>query len=235
MHNVALRRFANEYDMSKNSDDSGKVSWWTNGWEIFGKFMAIVTCTGVIVTIYINLSPSGPDLVGYGWHTNLHYPPQFEAARDSIKNRTSSRYLYDFIMGRDSTISHIYRDSLRSIVSELSDSIQAVFEEDFVYYRGYVIIKIRNEGDRVASDIVLDIPRRGIALINHPDTVQYVTQVDRNVSLNNLRPGNIVEVQIWAEHHIFTADEGTLQITYDRGVGSISFSKEFSGIWRIYR
>ena len=162
----------------------------------------------------------------------MYYPPQFEAARDSLKNRTTSHYLYDFIVERDSTI---FQDSLQRIASELSDSIQAVFEEDFVYYRGYVIIKIRNEGDRVASDIVLDIPRRGIALINHPDTVQYVTPVDRNVSLNNLRPGNIVEVRIWTEHHIFTADEGTLQITYDRGVGSIAFSKEISGIWRIYQ
>ena len=232
MHGVVLEQFVNEYDMSKNSDDSEKVSWWTNGWEFFGKFMAVVTCIGAIVTIYINLSPSGPDLVGYGWHTTLYYPPQFEAARDSLKNRTTSHYLYDFIVERDSTI---FQDSLQRIASELSDSIQAVFEEDFVYYRGYVIIKIRNEGDRVASDIVLDIPRRGIALINHPDTVQYVTPVDRNVSLNNLRPGNIVEVRIWTEHHIFTADEGTLQITYDRGVGSIAFSKEISGIWRIYQ
>ena len=196
--------------MSKNSDDSEKVRWWTNGWAVFGKFMAIVTCIGAIVTIYINLFPSGPDLVGYGWHTTLYYPPQFEAARDSIKNRTTSHYLYDFIAERDSTIS---QDSLQRIASELSDSIQAVFGEDFVYYRGYMIIKIRNEGDRVASDIVLDIPRRGIALIDHPDTVQYVTQVDRNVPLNNLRPGNIVGVQIWTERHIFTPDEGNLQIT----------------------
>lgn len=79
MHGVVLEQFANEYDMSKNSDDSEKVGWWTNGWEMFGKFMAIVTCAGAIVTIYINLSPSGPDLVGYGWHTTLYYPPQFIA------------------------------------------------------------------------------------------------------------------------------------------------------------
>ena len=61
-----MKEFANGYDMSKNSDDSEKVSWWTNGWEFFGKFMAVVICIGAIVTIYINLSPSGPDLVGYG-------------------------------------------------------------------------------------------------------------------------------------------------------------------------
>ena len=218
--------------MSKNSDDSEKVSWWTNGWEIFGKFMAIVTCTGVIVTIYINLSPSGPDLVGQGWYTNWVYPPKFKAAHDIIKNRTSSRYLYDFIKKRNSTISHTSRDSLLSIVSELSDSIQATVEEGFVYYQGYAFITIRNNGDRVASDIVLDFPGRGIALITHPDTAQYVTRVDRNVSLNKLRPGNKIEVNIWTVFFLFKVTEDRFRITYDSGVGSIAFSKEFLGFGR---
>ena len=193
--------------MSKNSDDSEKVSWWTNGWETFGKFMAIVTCIGAIVTIYINLSPSGPDLVGRGRYTDFVVPPNLEAAYDSLKNRTDPHYLYDFIKERNSTMSHISQDSLLNIVSELSDSIRAGFGADFVHsvqkYRDYVLIKIQNEGDRVASDIVLDFPSHGIARITHPDPAQYVTQVDRNVSLNKLRPGNNVQVEIWIESHIW--------------------------------
>ena len=84
MHGIALGQFKNESDMSKNSDDSEKVSWWTNGWAIFGKFMAIMSFIGVAVTIYINLFPSGPDIVGHGWYTNWVYPPKFKAAHDSI-------------------------------------------------------------------------------------------------------------------------------------------------------
>ena len=61
--------------MSKSSDDSEKVSRWSNGWAVFGKFMAIVTCIGAIVTIYINLFPSTSELVGHGRYTDFVVPP----------------------------------------------------------------------------------------------------------------------------------------------------------------
>ena len=216
--------------MSKNSDASEKANWWTN----FGKVMAaIIACIVGIVTISINLFPSGPDLVGHGWHTDFAVPPNLEAAHDSLKNRTDPHYLYDFIKERVSTTS---QDSLPNILFELSDSIRAGFGEDFVYsfqkYRSFVFITIRNEGDRVASDVVLDFPVEGIARITHPDTAQYVTQVDRNVSLNKLRPGNNVQVEIWTGSHIWGNFEEGFRITYANGVGSIAFSKRFSGYRR---
>ena len=202
MHGVALGQFANEYDMSKNSDDSEKISWWTNGWAVFGKFMAIMSFIGVVVTIYINLFPSGPDLVGRGRYTDFVVPPNLEAAHDSLKNRT-------FPLG---------------------------FGEDFVHsfqkYRVYVAITIQNEGDRIASDIVLDLPIEGIARITHQDKSRQVSQVARTVSLKELRPGNNVQVEIWTESHIKEDSEDEFRITYANGVGSIAFSKRFSGYQR---
>ena len=219
--------------MSKSSDDSEKVSRWSNGWAVFGKFMAIVTCIGAIVTIYINLFPSTPELVGHGRYTDFVVPPHIEAAHDSLKNRTASRYLYDFLKDRNSTTS---RDSLFNIVSELSDSIQAGLGKDFVYslqkYRGFVFIKIRNEGDRVASDVVFDFPSKGIARITLQDESRYVAQVARTVSLGGLRPGNNIQVEIWTESHIGEDSENGFRLTYANGIGSIAFSKRFSGYQR---
>ena len=65
-----------------------------------------------------------------------------------------------------------------------------------------MFIKIRNEGDRVASDVVFDFPSKGIARITLQDESRYVAQVARTVSLGGLRPGNNIQVEIWTESHI---------------------------------
>jgi len=207
-------------------------------WAAFGKFSVILVALATIITIYKALFPSNVELAITGQYNTFGLPPDIEQDI-GILGKMTSRYFLKGILSESvedeevelrSHISDIATRFADSLQTAIGDNFSSLYGFSFPSYRSYVYLLIKNEGDKKASDIVLDLPISGVALITEHDENQRTVEFKKSLKLNDLRPKSEMHVAIWSdERSINRYQEPDFKLTHKDGVEGISFGYSVFG------
>ena len=89
---------------------------------------------------------------------------------------------------------------------------------------------LKNKGSKTATDIVIDFPGKGLAVIVNPDDSRKTINFNRVIKLDNLRANNVIVLAIWSESEFFTYNYDDINVTHKNGVGEVTWPIEATGI-----
>jgi hypothetical protein len=202
-------------------------------WAAFGKVSAVLTAVGTIVGIYLTVNPSGPELAGKCDYNSYALPPDLISALADVRQSQTWDSIREELK-KSWGENEAPKDFPEfEVARHLSEFMEAKWPENFRFgtgpYRGFWYITIENSGNRIADDVVLDMPLAGIALITGRDEQQEIKTITKTVSLGALRPGDSVAVALWSEEGGSWADSSDFRLTHAGGTGVVSFPSSFYG------
>jgi len=201
-------------------------------WAAFGKLSAVLTACGTIVGIYLAINPSGPELLAKCDFNSYALPPDLIKTIDDVHQSESLDAIQREMAALEGEKNKPMGMSKFELARRLNVYLEAKWPKKFRYssnpYRGFWYISIQNTGNRIANDVVLDIPLTGVALVTGRDQAQEIQTITKTLRLGSLRPGDSITVALWSEEGTSFYSSG-FRLTHAGGVGSVSFPSSFYG------
>jgi len=207
---------------------------------LVGKIGALVALAIGLFTIYSKISPSGPDLIARcDFHCDYALPPDLVLGMEDLQQSIS----FDTIQSEVEKFLNESGEPEDFPKHELANRLRTSFEDRWPKrfrfidhfqsfdrpYDSLWRITLENSGDRIAEDVVLDIPLSGIAEITGRDGAIEVKDVTRTVPLGSLRPGDSITMDLWAREKLFV-DTSDFRFTHREGVGDVEMPTSLYGV-----
>jgi len=203
-------------------------------WAVFGKISLVVTVVGGIIGIYLVVFPNGPNLVAKCDYNSYALPPDLIK---TIRNVQQSESSFAIAKEMESIWNETNKpeESLKTdaVANHLEAFLEANWPEKFRFsanpYQSFWYITIQNSGNRIANDVVLDVPLTGVALVTGRDEAQKVQVITNTIPLGPIRPGDSISLAIWASDKSTWVESSDFRLTHASGIGSVSFPSSFYG------
>ena len=211
---------------------------WQRLWAGFGKVSAVLVAIGLIVTISKALWPPGPRLKVVAEYSSFTLPPDLVTILDDAERRTSMPYLYEELSKLNEPNATDFRARTRT--SDYAKAVSRIVGHDSLRdgtlpsnrYYSFVSLDVRNRGSLPATDVTLDTPLTGLALVTPIDANQTTVPFNRRLKLGELRAKDVKHVDIWSKTRMIQVYEEDFRISCSQGTGSISFGCTVYGLWR---
>lgn len=199
-------------------------------WATLGKIGVVVGILVGFVKLVEVLKPSGPKLVAYCEYSSYKPSPVLLGGSDSLRRTIASEGFLETIKSQfKSDESQISKVHLRNLISDfLKKNME--FLSECCEYRSQVIVKISNKGDRVAENVVIDIPISGTFRQSSSDIKSVVSKFENVVNVGAIRPGNSVVIELWSSDRFDNYLIESTHLTHSLGVGELCFPTLAYGI-----
>ncbi|MCB1689595.1 MAG: hypothetical protein KDI33_13965 [Halioglobus sp.] len=201
-------------------------------WTIFGKVSVVVTTIAALAGVWMILSQENEDLELYISAHPYNISPNLQKAISKNFRVFSYSELMDELEKKvhPETLSNSELDLVSTIHDMHTDTWEEINEYFFDNYGGYSKINVTNTGNKTASDIVIDFPERGLAVIRNTDGSQEHIEFNRVIPLKDIRAGSETSIEIWTNSKISPYDLDSISITHKNGVGDTSWPANATGI-----
>lgn len=204
-------------------------------WTAFGKFSAVITTIAALVGIWVFITQEHEDL-------ELYVDAQSYITSPDLKNKISEHFSF---YSRDNLKELLKNTSLpNELIENKYELVNFVMElqakswgMDILYtpyqppiYEGYNYLKLSNTGDKIATEIAIDFPEKGIALVINPDKSIKTIKFNRVINVDDLRAANDIIVLIWSENMLSKYDYEKINVTHKNGIGEVTWAIEATGI-----
>ena len=204
-------------------------------WIFFGKVSAVITTFAALVAIWVVGTQISEDL-------ELYVDSRSYSVRPDLKDKISkhfSTYSHDNLskLIKNSSLPKELIENefiLVNFIRKLQDDswgMESVLHSyDLPRYRGYNHLVLSNNGDKVATEIAIDFPEKGIALIIDQDNSKKLISFNQVIKLNDLRANNEITLVIWSENKLSRYEYKEINITHHNGVGEVIWPIEAKGL-----
>ncbi len=203
-------------------------------WSIMGKISVILTIITAVYAIWVIFSQQAEDLELHIESVTYELNPRLKESveksfkvfsyfelRKAIKNELPQEIYKEF-------------DFVEFIQKLHNNSWGDINEYNFDDYTEFTSVVVSNTGDRTATDIKIDIPTEGLALILTSDDSKKVVDFNKVISLDDIRAGNHTNITIWSRTRLYEYYYKNMNITHKNGVGDISWDIKVTGLGRYF-
>lgn len=201
-------------------------------WEIIGKISVVLLILTSLISIWVFATQKREDLELHIESNPYTLNPNLEIQiKKNFKNFTYyslKKYL------KDNFPEEVEDPSLiaKALIGLHKDTWGGVDVYNFNKFNGYSFVVIKNKGTLSASDIKIDIPSKGVALVVDSDNSTRVELFNKVLSVNDIRAYNSTKIHLWTETHFSEYDYKDVNLTYKNGVGKISWPYYTTGLGR---
>ena len=207
-------------------------------WEVFGKISAVLAVITMVIGIKVAIFPSSEELKGIIDYSQYAVSPDLWESLSNLKDSSEDNGLRQILRDIDESDEKIKLDyeMIESLSEGISKSLDQSWSEKFKarynnrIYEQMVSIKILNDGDIAAKNVVLDMPLKGIAILDGQDGKEEVLEIVKSVKLGDVRPNNQVSLVMWSENSVAFHNEDEFYLSHESGIGEIEFVIKATGI-----
>lgn len=205
-------------------------------WEVVGKISLLITTIATVIGIYTRFFPTTAKLVGFGQYNLFALSPDLTKVLSEVKLKENETSLRETIEKeskiRKQRIGFNNYDISGILAKELENAWTEKFKYRFDLYKCQIYLTIINKGNKLAENVVLDLPVKGVALIREKDDSQRIVDFTKIIEIGNIRSKYVTRIVIWTDKEIGSYDEKEFLLTYKDGVSQISFGKYVYGFQR---
>lgn len=201
------------------------------GEKVSALIFGVITSVTAIVGLYIGLSSPSPQLKAEVSKYVSYVPPQYTEMMRNNRNLANSESLSALI---DKTVPDAQLKQKNELFEQVRKSMLAPWASPFDRgvgdFQTMLFIWIKNEGSAVAKDVYVDLPQKGLMMIEDDKTeLVTVAEQTRRYKIPSIKQGGAYKLWVWFPSKLEEVDEYTVSIGNDQQTAKMEYSKEFVG------
>jgi hypothetical protein len=200
--------------------------------KISALIFGLVTSVTAIVGSYILLSSPSPRLTAEVSKYVSYVPPQYSEMMLKSRKLANSETLSALI---DKAVPDAQLEQKSELFEKFRKNMLAAwaspFEKGVGEFETMLFISIKNEGSAIAKDVYVDLPQRGLMMIED-DKKELITVAEQNrrYKIPSIRQDGKYKLWVWFPENTEKVDEYAVNIGNDQQTATIEYRKEYVGL-----
>jgi len=199
-------------------------------WALFGKASLVIATVGGLVALWNALTQPFEELelrIDSAWY---QLSPDLTSAIESNHSAFSFSGLHEIVKAKVSREVTKEFDITEFVENLHKESWKDIDRYNFDDYKGLSYITVSNSGNKHVTDVKVDFPVSGIALITLPDHTKKVVKFARVISLGDIRAGTQSTLSLWTKSELSDYTKRDINVTHSSGIGDVEWPLEATGL-----
>lgn len=204
----------------------------TGIWSWVGKVSAVLIVIYTIIQIGQYYSSKEVKIVAEGEYYSYDFPAKLEKDIDAKEsNPRANPDEINKLLPQDLKDRDIIADK---ISSHLNGWDKPYFGFRIRNLQSYWKFVIKNEGNKEATDLKLELPFSGTYQISRTGEEEKGEDFTNIIPIGNIRPSNSVSVKVWSSTYVQNGywRDDEIRVTYPEGVIQVNFPAIIRGAWQ---
>lgn len=202
-------------------------SWAARAAAVAGIVGTMISASGLFKT------SAGPRLAATAIMSFIVNTDEFIAAQNESEKRRQKGNL-ESVLGKLPEANRLSSTEREAIAAAIAKQLEEPWRPDKdrsvgIYYKEYIQFSIRNKGEKVAENVFVQVPVRGLAEFVNENKKQSL-DVEDSIPVGSIRPGQTLSIRFFTTDSAYQSNESAFAVSHKEGTAPVEFYNFSVGI-----